>query len=108
MFASEKIVDLDTALGRCEVDHLPKTLDSVVSQKVQTIVVNLSRVRYINCASIGILVGVMKRLRKKGGSLKVYVLADNVKHVFDLRGVSAFLEIYDSEDSALAQSKNSE
>ena len=108
IFSNMEIVDVNTDLGRYEADNLNKTLGDTGRQKVQNIVVNLSRVRNINSTCIGILVGVAKQLRRMGGSLKICGLADNVKRAIDLTGASAFLEIYDSEDSALAQSKNSE
>ena len=102
-----KIIDVNTNLGRYEADDLKKTLGNVVSQKVQNIVVNLSQVEHINSTSIGVLVGVAKQLREKGGNLNVYGLADNITRVFDLIGASDFIEIFASEDSAFAQSKNS-
>jgi anti-sigma B factor antagonist len=65
-------------------------------------VVNLSKVRHINSTAIGALVGAAKKLRQKKGDLKVFGLADNIKRTFNLVGASSVIEIYESENSALA------
>ncbi|MBI1929836.1 STAS domain-containing protein [Candidatus Poribacteria bacterium] len=98
-----KIVDVNEDLGSYVAADLRKTLEDLVSQKTQKIVVNLSRVHHINSTAVGALVGIAKRLRQKDGDLKVCGLADNLKRTFDLIGASSVLEIYDSESSALAK-----
>ena len=105
IFAPVKIVDVNTDLGRYQADDLRETLDELVSQKAEKIIVNLSGVQHINSTAVGTLVSIVKQLRQKNGDLKVYGLGDNVKRVFDLIGASSILEIYDSESSAIAAFK---
>ena len=100
-FAPAKIVDVNTDLGRYEADDLRETLDELVSQKVQKIVVNLGGVQRINSTAVGTLVSVARQLREKDGDLKIYGLADNIQRTFDIIGAASILEIYDSESSAL-------
>ena len=98
-----KIVNVNEDLGSYVAADLRKTLEDLVSQKTQKIVVNLSQVHHINSTAVGALVGIAKRLRQKDGDLKVCGLADNLKRTFDLIGASSVLEIYDSESSAPAK-----
>ncbi len=97
-----KIVDINEDLGSYAASDLRNTLEELVSQRAQQIVVNLSSVQHINSTAVGALVGVAKRLRQKNGDLKVYGLADNIKRTFDLIGASSVVEIYESEDSAVS------
>ena len=100
--ADVKIVDINEDLGSYVASDLRNTLEELVSQRVQQIVVNLSSVQHSNSTAVGALVGVAKRLRQKNGDLKVYGLADNIKRTFDLIGASSVVEIYDSENSAVS------
>ena len=97
-----KVVDINQDLGSYVASDLRKTLEDLVSRKAEKIVVNLSRVEHINSTAIGVLVGVAKRLRQKDGDLKVYGLAAHIKRTFDLIGASSVVEIYESEERAIA------
>lgn len=96
------IVDVNEDLGSYAASDLRETLEELVGKKTQKIVVNLGNVQHINSTAVGALVGVAKRIRQKGGDVKVYALADNLKRTFDLIGASSVVEIYESEDSAIA------
>ena len=100
--ADVKIIDVNNYLGSYAAADLRETLAALVNQDVQKIIVNLSQVEHINSAAIGALVGTAKQLRLKDGDVKLYGLTDNIRRIFDLIGASDIVEIYDSEDSALA------
>lgn len=97
-----KIIDVNEDLGSYAAADLRTAIDSLIDESAQKLVVNLSQVQHINSTAIGAMVGAAKRLRQNNGDLKVYGLADNLKRTFDLVGASSVLEIYDSEDSAIA------
>jgi anti-sigma B factor antagonist len=97
-----KIVDASQYLGADAAIDLRETLDTLVAQDVLKIIVNLSAVEHINSRSIGALIGTAKKLLAVDGVLKVYGLAEHIRHVFDLIGASTIVEIYDSEDDALS------
>ena len=100
--AGLKIIDVNEDLGSYAAADLRKAIDGLIDESALKIIVNLSQVQHINSTAIGAMVGAAKRLRQNNGDLKIYGLADNLKRTFDLVGASSVLEIYDSEDSALA------
>jgi len=81
---------------------LRKELDGLQKQRNYKIVVNLSKVEYINSTAVGALVGTAKQIRRRSGDLKVYGLAENLRRTFDLVGASKVLEMYDSESDAMS------
>ena len=97
-----KIIEITTDLSSYAASDLRKVLESLLVEKVDRVVVNLSQVSHINSTAVGALVGVAKRLRQNGGDLKICALADNLTRTFNLIGASSVLEIYESENSALA------
>ena len=100
--ADVRIIDVNEDLGSYAAADLRAAIDGVINEGSWKIIVNLSPVQHINSTAIGAMVGSAKRLRRHEGDLKVYGLADNLKRTFDLVGASSVLEIYDSENSALA------
>lgn len=97
-----KIIEIKTDLSSYAASDLRKVLEGLLVEKVDRVVVNLSEVSHINSTAVGALVGVAKRLRQSGGDLKICALADNLTRTFNLIGASSVLEIYESENSALA------
>ena len=97
-----QIIEIKTDLSSYAASDLRKILEGLLVEKVDRVVVNLSEVNHINSTAVGALVGVAKRLRQNGGDLKICALADNLTRTFNLIGASSVLEIYESENSALA------
>ena len=97
-----KILEIKTDLSSYAASDLRKVLEELLAEKAEKVVVNLSQVSHINSTAVGALVGVAKRLRQNGGDLKICELADNLTRTFNLIGASSVVEIYESENSALA------
>lgn len=96
------IIEIKTDLSSYAASDLRRMLESLLSQNIGKVVVNLSAVNHINSTAVGALVGVAKRLRQEGGDLKICGLAENLTRTFNLIGASSVVEIYESEKSALA------
>jgi len=96
------IVDVNGDLDSYAAADLRKILESLVRQKYNKLIVNLSKVEYINSTAVGALVGSSKQVRQRKGDLKIYGLADSLRRTFDLVGASKVLEVYDSEADATA------
>ena len=96
------IIDIVDDLGSYAAADLRETLEDLLHSKTQKVLVNLNHVEHINSTAVGAMVGAAKRIRQKGGDVKVCQLADNIKRTFDLTGASSVVEIYESESSALA------
>ncbi len=101
-YSGIKIIKIKTELSSYAASDLRKMLERLLEQKVDKIIVNLSQVNHINSTAVGALVGIAKRLRQNGGDLKICELADNLTRTFNLIGASSVIEIYESENSAIA------
>ena len=96
------VIDVNDDLGSYVASDLRETLEGLLASKTEKIIVNLGNVQHINSTGVGAIVGVAKRIRQRGGDVKVCGLADNIKRTFDLTGASSVVEIYESESSALS------
>ena len=89
-------VDFDVApqLKHYIVDH--------IGTGTRRLVVDLSDVEFIDSTAIGVLVGVLKRLRDLGGSLALVCDSDNVRNIFEIVGLENVIPLHRSRDDALA------
>lgn len=96
------VIDVQEDLGSYAASDLRETLEDLLISKTQKIIVNLGNVEHVNSTGVGAIVGAAKRIRQRGGDVKVCGLAENIKRTFDLTGASSVVEIYESESSAIS------
>jgi anti-sigma B factor antagonist len=75
--------------------QLRRELHQLIDQGATSIVLDLSEVTFIDSSGLGVLVGVLKRLREDGGdrALVLAGLQDPVRKVFDITGLSELFTI---------------
>lgn len=66
------------------------------------IVIDLSGVDFLDSTGLGVIVGVLKRVRTHGGDLAVAGAEDHVRKVFDITRISDVVSMYDNADDACA------
>jgi len=69
----------------------------------QTVMLNFSKVHYINSTGIALIVGLLARARGKHINLVTYGLSDHYVEIFTITRLSDFMTIAPDEVSALAQ-----
>jgi anti-sigma B factor antagonist len=89
-------VDLYTA-PRFKVDLL-----ELVESGVDTVVVDLSRVTFIDSTALGVIIGGVKRMRERDGRLVIVAGSRPVVRILDITGLDKVLTVYDTRDEALA------
>ena len=97
------IVDL---AGEIDVSSVPRIRDSLrdLTRTVSPqILVNLSRVTYIDSSGLGILMAARKDTLQGGGRFVLCGMSTDVRTVFDLTRLDKFFEIYDDEGRARAR-----
>jgi anti-anti-sigma factor len=66
------------------------------------VVLNFSGVDYINSTGIALIVGLLAQARKSHRKLVVCGLSEHYQEIFRITRLSDFMQMYDSEASALA------
>lgn len=65
------------------------------------LVLDMTRVPFLDSFGLGVLVGALKRSRAAGGSLGVVVTEPRVRSVFEVTGLDDVFDLYDSVEAAL-------
>jgi anti-sigma B factor antagonist len=87
-------VDLYTA-----PDFKQKIIEVIDAGK-RKVVVDLTRVTFIDSTTLGVLVGAVKRLRPLGGSLELVCDDQNILKIFEITGLDRVFTIHSTREDA--------
>jgi anti-sigma B factor antagonist len=96
VLAADGEIDIHTA------PDLRARLSELKQGGARTIVVDLSRVGFLDSSALGTLVGANKDLRANGGVLKVVCAQPNIQKVFEITRLSEVIPVYDTVERACA------
>jgi anti-sigma B factor antagonist len=96
-----RVIDLqgDFTLFADESTNL--AIKPLINEGVLKLVLNFSDVKYINSSGIAIIIGLVTLLSNKGGRFKAYGLIPHFQKVFNMVGLTQYMDLFDSEDEAL-------
>jgi anti-sigma B factor antagonist len=66
------------------------------------VVIDLSAVTFLDSSGLGAIVGVLRRLRERGGRLTIVEPESPASRIFEHTGLDAVLELYDRLDEAVS------
>lgn len=92
-------------VGELDVATAPRLRQEavrLVSEDVRRIVLDLGGVDFIDSTGLGVIVGMVKRLRTHGGDLALVGGDSRVRKVFEITRVSDILPLHDTVDDARA------
>jgi anti-anti-sigma factor len=90
--------NLDTNTSTAAQDYLSQKIDEGAAK----VVVSFDKVDFVSSAGLRVLLVTAKKLGGGGGSLRVCGLNETVAEVFEISGFSTILNVFKSENEALA------
>jgi anti-sigma B factor antagonist len=95
------IIDLAGDLNAFAEETLNRAFTEAEQLSPATIVLNFTRVGYINSTGIALIVSLLGRTRKAQRGLAVWGLSDHYVEIFQVTRLVDFMTIYPDETSAL-------
>ena len=89
--------------GRLDASAAPELEDAFNALEVHDIkrvVVDLSQSKYISSSCLRVLIVSARRLRERGGDVKLCCMPEAVAKVFEIAGLGAFFDIMTTEQGA--------
>jgi anti-anti-sigma factor len=77
-------------------------LFSVLSDSVNFVILDLGNTQYISAKALGIIAFYARIFQEKRGGLKLANMSENIKRIFDITGLLKVVEIFESQEAALA------
>jgi anti-sigma B factor antagonist len=80
--------------------RLRERLVELVEQGARHVVVDLSRVEFLDSTGLGVLVGALKRLRAAGGTLGLVCAHERLLKIFRITALDRVFALYDTVEAA--------
>lgn len=105
--ATERLAD-DTALlelhGQVDLHTAPELRDelvAVIEDGAVNVVVDLTSATFIDSMTLGVLLGAVKRLRPRGGRLRIVCADPNIRKIFEITLLDRVFSLYGTREAAL-------
>jgi anti-sigma B factor antagonist len=95
------LIDLEGEIDVYTAPNLKQQIITLLDSGVRHILVNLTNVEYLDSTALGVLIGGLKRLRERDGSLDLICPNQRIKRVFEITGLDKIFDMYASEADAM-------
>ena len=93
------------ASGEVDVFTAPG-LDAAITDELAAghvrLVIDLSRVTFLDSTGLGVLVKGLKGAREGGGTMHLVVSSDRIRKIFEVTGLDAAMPLFDTVNDAVA------
>ena len=98
MTSTAKILQPSGVLDGVGANQLRREIGDLISGGIQTVLLDLQDVTFIDSSGLGALVAALKMVRSSGGKLFVCSINDQVKMLFELTSMDRVFEIYPNQE----------
>lgn len=91
--------------GEIDINTSPaikKSFDNLIGSKTPKIVINLSKVSYVDSSGLATLVEILKNMRSYGGRLRLSNMPPKIKGLFEITKLEKLFEIIVDEKEAIS------
>jgi anti-sigma B factor antagonist len=94
------LINLEGEVDVYTAPQLKQQIISLLDAGAQHIMVDLSAVEYLDSTALGVLIGGLKRLRERDGSLDLICPSPRIKRIFEITGLDKIFDIFATQDEA--------
>ncbi len=87
--------------GGDETVELRQAVAGFLDRDYQKLVIDLSRVTYLNSTAIGVLVSAHTSYARKGWQIKISGVNKNINNIFVITKLTLVFDVYDSREEAI-------
>ena len=99
--SGKNVVTLRGEIDVYTAPRLRQTLIDLVEGGATDIVVDMEKVDFLDSTGLGVLVGGLKRVKDREGSMKLVATQDRILKIFDITGLSKVFPMFGTLDEAL-------
>jgi anti-anti-sigma factor len=96
------VIELAGQIDRGADAELSRAYGDARELATGAILLDFSRVEYINSTGIALIVGILAQARKSGTRVLSSGLSDHYREIFEITRLADFMELYSDEESAVA------
>lgn len=96
------IIDLQGDVNASGEDVIKGAYVSATQEGASYVLFNLEQAEYINTSGIAVLIGIVMEAQKADQKVLVYGASNHYKKIFELVRLPMYVEMFDTEEEALA------
>ena len=100
-----EVIDVQREIDMYTAPRLRELLIDLVSKTSYQLVVNLDKVGFLDSTGLGVLVGGLRRVRARDGSLDLVCTQQRILKILKITGLTEVFDIYETVDQAIAATK---
>lgn len=94
------VIELEGEVDVYTAPQLKQQMINLLDSGTKEMVVNLSKVSYLDSTALGVLIGGLKRMRERDGNMVLVCPSARVRRVFEITGLDKIFDIYETEQEA--------
>lgn len=94
------MIDLEGEVDVYTAPQLKQQIINMLDGGVYHVIVNLTNVEYLDSTALGVLIGGLKRLRERNGTLDLVCPNARIRRIFEITGLDKIFDIYSAEQEA--------
>lgn len=95
------VIEVEGQVDLYSAPEFKERTGRVIDQGSTRVIIDLSRVGFMDSTGLGVLVGALKRLRAARAELLLVVTDYDIERLFELTGLDRTFKMYRSRDDAL-------
>ena len=92
-------------MGGPDTMQIHEKIKSLLVDKIHNVVIDLSKVKWMNSSGLGSLMACMSTLKNAEGQLKISGATEKIKNLFMITKLMTIFETYETTDRAIASFK---
>ena len=92
-------------MGGPDTTQIHEKVKSLIVDKIHNVVIDLSKVKWMNSSGLGSLMACMSKLKNAEGQLKISGATEKIKNLFMITKLMTIFETYETTDRAIASFK---
>jgi anti-sigma B factor antagonist len=101
-----EVIDVQGEIDIYTAPRLRQLLIDLAGTGRSQLVVNLGKVGFLDSAGLGVLVGGLRRVRARDGSLDLVCTQERILKILKIAGLTEVFGIYETVDQAIAAAKD--
>jgi anti-sigma B factor antagonist len=89
-------------MGGPDHEKFQNEIKTLIAEGHIDVLLNMSKVSWVNSTGLGILVSAFHTLKKNGGQLKICEVSDRIDNILNVTQLKLVFETFDNCDAALA------
>jgi anti-sigma B factor antagonist len=95
--AGMPLIELEGEVDVYTAPQLKQQMISLLESGAEQMVVDLTKVDYLDSTALGVLIGGLKRMRERDGNLVLICPSPRIRRVFEITGLDKIFDIYNNE-----------